>query len=124
VKLSYALIRFPPARPEVWFVQAGTELLVVTASDRWKALAVGRGLDGARIWVGDFGRWKRSGGRFKTGPTFVAEARFDADASVMESALAAFGAKYPDERGKWEQGFRKGLADGSRVLIRYRPAGG
>jgi len=109
---------------EVWFVQDGVELLVVTASDRWKARAVSSGLDRARIWVGDFGRWKKAEGRFKTGPSFVAKARFDADASVIESALAAFGAKYPDEWGKWEPRFRKGLADGSRVLIRYRPVGG
>jgi hypothetical protein len=109
---------------EVWFVRDGAELLVVTATDRWKARAVSGGLDRARIWVGDFGRWKKADGRFKTGPSFVAKARFDADASVIESALAAFGAKYPDEWGKWEPRFRKGLADGSRVLIRYRPVGG
>jgi hypothetical protein len=108
---------------EVWFVEDGGELLVVTASDRWRALAVGRGLDRARIWVGDFGQWKRSGGRFKTGPTFLAQARFEAESSVIETALAAFGAKYPEEWGKWEPRFRKGLADGSRVLIRYRPSG-
>ncbi len=108
---------------EVWFVQDGAELLVVTASDRWKALAVGRGLDRARIWVGDFGQWKKSDGRFKTGPTFLAKAGFDADASVAERALAAFGARYPEEWDKWEPRFRKGLADGSRVLIRYRAIG-
>jgi hypothetical protein len=107
---------------EVWFVRDGADLLVVTSSDRWKARAVRRGLDRARIWVGDFGRWKKSDGRFKTGPTFVANARFDAEASVIEAALAAFGAKYPDEWGKWEPRFRKGLADGSRVLIRYHPS--
>ena len=108
---------------EVWFVQDGAELLVVTAADRWKALAVGRGLDRARIWVGDFGRWKKSDGRFKTGPTFLAKARFDAAASVIEAALQAFGAKYPEEWEKWEPRFRTGLADGSRVLLRYRPSG-
>ena len=42
---------------------------------------------------------------------------------MIEAALAAFGAKYPDEWDKWEPRFRKGLADGSRVLIRYRPSG-
>ena len=108
---------------EVWYVRDGAELLVVTAADRWKALAVRRGLDGARIWVGDFGQWKKSDGRFKTGPSFLAKARFDAEDSVIEAALAAFGVKYPDEWGKWEPRFRKGLADGSRVLIRYRPSG-
>jgi hypothetical protein len=94
---------------------------VVTAADRWKAVAVGRGLDRARFWVGDFGRWKRSGGRYKTGPSFLAKAGFEKDASVAERALVAFGEKYPDEWGKWEPRFRKGLADGSRVLVRYRP---
>jgi hypothetical protein len=108
---------------EVWFVQDGAELLVVTASDRWKAVAVRRGLDRARIWVGDFGRWKKSDGRYKTGPTFLARGRFDAESSVIAAALQAFGAKYPDEWGKWEPRFRKGLADGSRVLIRYRVSG-
>jgi len=108
---------------EVWYVQDGAELLVVTTTDRWKALAVRRGLDRARIWVGDFGQWKKSDGRFKTGPTFLAKARFAAEDSVIEAALAAFGAKYPDEWDKWEPRFRKGLADGSRVLIRYRPSG-
>jgi len=108
---------------EVWYAQDGADLLVVTATDRWKALAVRRGLDRARIWVGDFGQWKKSDGRFKTGPSFLVKARFDAGDSVIEAALAAFGAKYSDEWGKWEPRFRKGLADGSRVLIRYRPSG-
>jgi len=108
---------------EVWYVQNGAELLVVTATDGWKALAVRRGLDRARIWVGEFGQWKKSDGRFKTGPSFLAKARFDAESSVIETALAAFGAKYPDEWDKWEPRFRKGLADGSRALIRYRPSG-
>ena len=108
---------------EVWYVQDGAELLVVTAADRWKALAVRRGLDRARIWVGDFGRWKKSDGRYQTGPSFLARARFDEDDSVIEAAFAAFGGKYPDEWDKWEPRFRKGLADGSRVLIRYRPSG-
>ena len=108
---------------EVWFVQDGAELLVTTASDGWRARAVRRGLDRARIWVGDFGQWKRAGGRYKEGPTFLATARFDAKESVTEAALAAFGAKYPEEWDKWEPRFRKGLADGSRVLVRYRPSG-
>jgi hypothetical protein len=109
---------------EVWFVRDGAELLVVTASDRWKARAVRGGLDRARIWVGDFGQWKKADGRFKAGPTFVAKARFDSDPAAIEAALGAFGAKYSEEWGKWEPRFRKGLADRSRVLVRYRPVGG
>ena len=108
---------------EVWFVRDGAELLVVTTRDRWKALAVRRGLDRARIWVGEFGQWKKSDGRFKTGPTFLAKASFDAKDSPIEEVLDAFGAKYPTEWEKWASRFREGLADGSRVLIRYRPSG-
>jgi hypothetical protein len=59
----------------------------------------------------------------KEGPTFLATARFDAKDSAIETALAAFGAKYSEEWSKWEPRFRKGLADGSRVLVRYRPSG-
>jgi hypothetical protein len=106
---------------EVWFVQDGTDVVVVTASDRWKAKALRRGLDRARLWVGDFGVWSRSGGRFKSGPTFLAQVSAPGEADVRERALAAYGKKYPDEWDKWGPRFRAGLADGSRVLLRYTP---
>jgi hypothetical protein len=35
--------------------------------------------------------------------------------------LALYDQKYPDEIGKWREPMRQGYADGSRVLIRYRP---
>jgi hypothetical protein len=107
---------------EVWFVPDGADVLVVTANDRWKARALGAGLDRARLWVGDYGVWTRSGGRFKSAPSFVAAASFEKDAAARERALGAFGKKYPREWDKWGPRFREGLADGSRVLIRYAPA--
>jgi hypothetical protein len=106
---------------EVWFVRDGADVLVVTAAERWKARSLLAGLDRARLWVGDFGVWTRAGGRFREGPSFLAKASFEKDAAARERALAAFGAKYPDEWGKWGSRFRGGLADGSRVLIRYGP---
>jgi hypothetical protein len=106
---------------EVWFVQDGADVLVVTAADRWKARSVRSGLGRARLWVGDFGVWTRSGGRYTAAPTFLAAARFDDDPGARERALAAFGRKYPDEWDKWGPRFRDGLADGSRVLLRYAP---
>jgi hypothetical protein len=106
---------------EVWFVTDGADVLVVTAAERWKARSLAAGLDRARLWVGDFGVWSRSGGRFKSAPSFVARVAFEKDAAARERALASFGAKYPDEWGKWGPRFREGLADGSRVLIRYAP---
>ena len=59
---------------EVWFGSDAGELFVVTAEKGWKAQAVKRGLDKAKIWVGDFGPWKRSDERYKSAPNFVANA--------------------------------------------------
>jgi len=108
---------------EVWFVAEGPDVLVVTAAERWKARALSQGHDGARLWVGDFGVWTRSGGEFKSAPRFDAKATFEKDPAARERALAAFGRKYPAEWDKWGPRFRDGLADGTRVLIRYRSGG-
>jgi len=106
---------------EVWFVQEGSDVVVVTAADRWKARAIASGHDRARLWVGDFGVWTRSGGKFKTAPTFLARASFDPGPVQRERALEAFGKKYPAEWDTWGPRFRDGLVDGSRVLLRYEP---
>ena len=104
---------------EVWFVKDGNDLLVVTAADRWRAQAIAKGLDRARLWVGEHGVWKNSNGAFRSSPMHDATARIDADAH--QKALEAFGSKYSKEWGKWGPRFKDGLADGSRVLIRYSP---
>lgn len=108
---------------EVWFVADAGDLMVVTSVDRWKAEAIGRGLDRARLWVGDHGVWKRAGSEFKRSPSFVASASLDRDATRRARVLTSFGKKYPDEWDKWGPRFRKGLEDESRVLIRYAPTG-
>jgi len=105
---------------EVWFVAEGGDVLVVTAAERWKAKAISAGRDRARLWVGDFGVWTRADGKWKSAPSFDAAASFEKDPAARERALQAFGKKYPDEWSKWGPRFREGLADGSRVLIRYR----
>ena len=46
---------------EVWFAWLDGSVVIITGRDRWKARAVARGLDGARLWVGDHGPWKRLG---------------------------------------------------------------
>ena len=107
---------------EVWYVADDEDVLVVTASNRWRAEAVGKGLDRARLWVGDHGVWKRSGGKFKSSPSFLANASIEKNPKAQEKALASFGAKYPDGWDKWGPRFRDGLADESRVLIRYAPS--
>jgi len=106
---------------EMWFVPDGDDLLVVTTRQRWRARAIRAGLHRARLWVGDFGVWTEAKGRFRSAPSFVAEASLVPDVAVRQRALSAFGAKYARDWAKWGPRFRKGLADGSRVLIRYRP---
>lgn len=106
---------------EVWFVADGGDLLVVTNPERWRAAAIRKGLDRARLWVGDHGLWKKSKGSFKQSPTTLAGARLETNPTVHARALAEFGAKYSEEWSKWGPRFREGLASGERVLIRYSP---
>lgn len=104
---------------EVWFVTDGDDLLVVTNPERWRAACLSKGLDRARIWVGDFGNWKRSNGAFRSAPSYVAKVSLDSDPAAHARALETFGRKYPDEWDKWGPRFAAGLASGERVLIRY-----
>lgn len=108
---------------EVWFVTEGGDVLVVTAAERWKAKTIAAGRDRARLWVGDFGVWTRAEEKWKSAPTFDTKAAFEKDPAARERALEAFGNKYPAEWDKWGPRFRAGLADGTRVLIRYRGTG-
>ena len=107
---------------EVWFVADKGDLLVVTSPERWRAAAISRGLDKARLWIGDHGVWKKAGDRFRASPTCGATASIEADAAVHVRALEAFGKKYASSWESWGPRFKKGLASGERVLIRYTPS--
>lgn len=109
---------------EVWFVRDGDSALVVTASDAWRAQAVGKGLTRARLWVGDHGVWDPGSKAYQASPSFLAEASLEKTPAAHDHALALFGSKYTKEWGSWGPRFEKGLADGSRVLIRYRAVAG
>ena len=106
---------------EVWYFADRGSVVIVTAADGWKARAVGRGRDQARIWVGDFGRVSLSLGRYRKAPNFLSKAEIISDREVFDRLKAAFGKRYPDEWAKWEPRFEKGFGDGSRVMIRYSP---
>jgi len=106
---------------EVWFFHDHGDVVLATGKDTWKARALGRDLDRARIWVGDYGPVKSAGDKYRKAPAFLALASRDQDPEVFERLLAKFGQKYPDEWDKWEPRFRKGYAEGSRVVIRYSP---
>jgi hypothetical protein len=112
---------------EVWFAWLDGAVVINTRPGAWKARALReRGLERARIWVGDHGRWKSGllGGRneaFRAAPHFDARARFESDAAVLERLLARFEEKYAGEFDRWRDEMRNGFHDGQRVLIRYEP---
>jgi hypothetical protein len=103
---------------EIWFVRRDASFYVVTAEDAWRARAVRQGLNQARIWVGDVGVWSDDA-RYKTLPMVTATASAVTDGVTREEILEVFGGKYADEWGTWGPRWRRGLADGSRVMLRY-----
>lgn len=109
---------------EVWFGWIDGAVVLITGSDRWKARSVKAGLDRARIWVGDYGRWKKWIGKnegFRQAPSFDATATIVKDEPLLEQLLALYEKKYPEEIAEWRDKMRSGFHDGSRVLIRYVP---
>lgn len=107
---------------EVWFVHHDGEIFVVTQADAWRAEALRRGLTRAKIWIGEFGVWTSAEGRYRSAPYLEIEGRIEPDREVHARMLPIFGAKYAAEWGSWGPRFRDGLANGKRVLLRYRPA--
>ena len=105
---------------EVWFMRDGDDLFVVTATEAWRARAITTGQDVAKIWVGDVGVWTRNP-EYVELPSLMARASFVTDPAQHASLLDKFGAKYSDEWPVWGPRWKTGLADGSRVLIRYQP---
>lgn len=107
-------------KAEIWFAHHDGAVFVVTPPETWRAEAVGKGLTRARLWVGEFGVWTQADGAFREAPEFMATASIETQADVHARVLTAMGGKYAETGwGRWGQRFRDGLADGSRVMIRY-----
>jgi hypothetical protein len=105
---------------ELWFVHYSSEIFAVTQSDAWRAEALRRGLQRATIWIGEFGPWKKSKNYYRSAPRLIIEGQIETEAKVHEAVLASYAAKYADEWESWGPRFNKGLADGSRVMLRYK----
>ena len=103
---------------EVWYAMLGADAFVVTATESWRAQAPAKGFARTKLWIGDLGVWKRAD--YRSLPTVVAEASIETDEMVLEQALQQFSYKYSQEWGKWGPRFSRGLADGSRTMLRYR----
>ena len=107
-------------KAEIWFSHHEGDVFVVTPPETWRARAVDKGLTKARLWVGEFGVWTQSDGAFREAPEFMATASIESEGEVHEQVLSAMGEKYAQTGwGRWGQRFKDGLADGSRVMIRY-----
>ncbi|MGR8947121.1 MAG: hypothetical protein ACU84Q_03680 [Gammaproteobacteria bacterium] len=106
---------------EVWFVHHDGEIYVVTQTDAWRAQAIRKGLATAAIWIGEFGVWKRAKNKFRSAPYLRIKGSLETDSAVHAAVLEKFGAKYANEWSSWGPRFRDGLAEGSRVMLRYHP---
>jgi hypothetical protein len=107
---------------EVWFVYDAGAVYVVTSSKAWRARAIGLGLNQARMWVGEYGTWKDSKEAYRKAPELQATASLIDDSATKDQVLGVFGKKYHTEWLVWGPRFKNGLADGSRVMLRYAPA--
>ena len=107
---------------EVWYGWLEGSVVVITARLTWKARALARGLDRARVWVGNHGRWKgwfRNNEDFRRAPHFDAHAERERDPAVFDRLMAVYAKKYPAEFPVWEEKQRSGFESGERILIRY-----
>ncbi len=107
---------------EVWFVADGKDFCVVTADDAWRSRAVQQGLTQAKVWIGDVGPWNNADGKWHNLPSVMTNVAVERDGAQHSRLLEIFGRKYSAEWGTWGPRFKKGLADGSRVMLRYSPA--
>jgi hypothetical protein len=109
---------------EVWYGWLDGSVLLTTAKRSWKARSAEGGLDRARLWVGNYGRWKQMLGKsedFRAGPSFDARVHERKDEALLARLLAMYEKKYPSEFPSWRDRMRAGHASGERVLLQYEP---
>jgi len=111
---------------EVWYAWLDGSVVVNTRRGTWKAQSLEKGLDRARIWVGDHGRWKAGIGSarseaFRKAPSFDARASFETDRKLLDRLIALYEKKYEAEFDRWREDMQVGFFSGQRKLIRYTP---
>ena len=95
---------------EIWFLYRDGAVYVGTPRTTFRARRIKAGRTQAKIWVGK-----------ADGPAFMATGAIVNDAAAQQAMLEAYAKKYPDGWSKFEEKFRAGFKDGSRVLIKYTP---
>jgi hypothetical protein len=99
------------SRPaEIWFLWRNGSVYVASAPTTWRVRRIRWGRPLAKIWIAK-----------PDGPSFTATGAVVNEPDMYPILFDTFARKYPDRWKSYEDNFRKGLADGSRVLIRYTP---
>ncbi len=98
---------------EIWFFYHEGSVYVGTPPSSWRVRRIKWGRNAARIAVGT-----------AKGPAFSAMGELVDDDTIEALLMDAFAKKYPDGWKRHEENFRKGFADGSRVIVKYSPTAG
>lgn len=95
---------------EIWFLHHQGAVWVASPVTTYRVKRIQAGQTTAKIAVGK-----------ADGPTFAAKGGIVKDAEVNKLLCETFAKKYAGGWSSYEKKFREGLADGSRVLIKYEP---
>jgi hypothetical protein len=96
---------------EIWFMPYNGAVWVASPPTTYRVKRIKAGQTQAKIAVGK-----------ADGPSFNAKGSIVTDPAVNKALFETFAKKYTNEWKSLEQKFRDGLANGSRVLIKYEPA--
>jgi hypothetical protein len=97
---------------EIWFMYHNGAVYVGTTPTSWRAKRIKKGRTTAKIAVGK-----------PDGPSFTASGAIVNEPDVYPVLYETYAKKYPDGWPQFEQKFRSGFKDSTRVLIKYTPKG-
>lgn len=97
---------------EIWFMYRDGAVYVASPPTTWRVRRLKAGRTQARIAVGK-----------ADGPSFTATGAIVNEPAAQAALLETYAKKYPDGWAQFEEKFRNGFKDGSRVLIKYTPSG-
>lgn len=95
---------------EIWYLWHDGAVYVGTRPSSWRVKRIKAGRTQAKIAVGRV-----------DGPSFTATGSLVSDPKVQALMLEAYAKKYPEGWQKFEDSFRAGFKDGSRVVVKYVP---
>ena len=95
---------------EIWFLYHNGAVYVASPPTAWRVRRIKAGRPQAKIAVGK-----------PDGPFFMATGAVVTEPEMYPILLETYAKKYPDGWPRFEEKFRSGFKDGSRVLIKYTP---